>query len=464
MFNTPILDVAIGLAFVFLLYSFLITAIKEAIATTCGLRAKMLRKGIVNGMLSDTPEYGEWKGVFYSIRYNVIEFFALFKKEKEEKNKNKLGQKFYNHPMIKNYGSNEFYPHPSYIPGHNFSTVLIDILRNEFDVHADKIVTGTETVQQLKTLSDGEKIKRLLEHYEKLHFEDNETENKRRKDLTIDQDTLVMIKMLLTKAGNNMDEFSKHLENWFDDSMNRVTGWYKRQTQFILIILGLLAAVIFNVDTIEIAKRLSKDKDLREQLIQSATAYSQSHPQGVAGSSGTNTTTVEWKHVHDKWRKVDSLINNDIKDVNSLLAIGWGDFGALQNANLIIHEYPYEYKHNFDSISKNNITAKKNPAHSYKNIIRLHGWVLQSIYNEHWIKLKVGYVLRESTRAKKFLGFLLTAMAISLGSPFWFDLLNKLINLRGAGKKENESKDDKEKSDKPSEIKINVNNDKEALG
>jgi hypothetical protein len=37
--------------------------------------------------------------------------------------------------------------------------------------------------------------------------------------------------------------------------------------------------------------------------------------------------------------------------------------------------------------------------------------------------------------ARKILGFLLTAFAISLGAPFWFDLLQNVANLRGAGPK-----------------------------
>jgi len=35
----------------------------------------------------------------------------------------------------------------------------------------------------------------------------------------------------------------------------------------------------------------------------------------------------------------------------------------------------------------------------------------------------------------QILGWLLTAAALSLGAPFWFDLLNQFINLRGAGSK-----------------------------
>ena len=37
--------------------------------------------------------------------------------------------------------------------------------------------------------------------------------------------------------------------------------------------------------------------------------------------------------------------------------------------------------------------------------------------------------------AKKFIGLLLTVIAASLGAPFWFDLLNKAVNLRLTGQK-----------------------------
>jgi hypothetical protein len=45
-------------------------------------------------------------------------------------------------------------------------------------------------------------------------------------------------------------------------------------------------------------------------------------------------------------------------------------------------------------------------------------------------------------------GWLVTAMAASLGAPFWFDILNKLVNLRVGGKPPEQSKkqsDEKEK-------------------
>ena len=32
------------------------------------------------------------------------------------------------------------------------------------------------------------------------------------------------------------------------------------------------------------------------------------------------------------------------------------------------------------------------------------------------------------------LGWLITAFAVSMGAPFWFDLLNKFVNIRASGK------------------------------
>lgn len=53
---------------------------------------------------------------------------------------------------------------------------------------------------------------------------------------------------------------------------------------------------------------------------------------------------------------------------------------------------------------------------------------------------------------KKIMGILITAFAISLGAPFWFDLLNKMINIRAAGQREKtQSEKDAEKEKKENE-------------
>lgn len=63
MFNNPVLDVAIGLAFIFVLYSLLATTIKEFIATIFSYRGKMLERGIEQMMDGVNYKYFWWSRV-----------------------------------------------------------------------------------------------------------------------------------------------------------------------------------------------------------------------------------------------------------------------------------------------------------------------------------------------------------------------------------------------------------------
>ena len=68
------------------------------------------------------------------------------------------------------------------------------------------------------------------------------------------------------------------IENWFEETMERASGWYKKYTQLILLFIGLAIAVVFNVDTIEIVNKLEKDPEIREQLVQQADNFVAAHP------------------------------------------------------------------------------------------------------------------------------------------------------------------------------------------
>jgi hypothetical protein len=52
------------------------------------------------------------------------------------------------------------------------------------------------------------------------------------------------------------------------------------------------------------------------------------------------------------------------------------------------------------------------------------------------------YIISNTFKDLRLLGFLLTALMISLGAPFWFDLLKKLVSLRGAGVRPDPSNDE----------------------
>jgi hypothetical protein len=75
MFNSPLLDTAIGLVFIFLLYSLLVTSINEALATFFSIRAKMLKTAIIEGMLSDTSKDNRWLSIIKGIGGFFVSLF-----------------------------------------------------------------------------------------------------------------------------------------------------------------------------------------------------------------------------------------------------------------------------------------------------------------------------------------------------------------------------------------------------
>jgi hypothetical protein len=259
---------------------------------------------------------------------------------------------FYNHPMVKYLGENRYNSKPSYITKETFSKVMIDLL------HGDDINTGDD-------------IKPVIE--------DSIREGKLAlSNIPIGKQTLRYIRSVWIDAQGDVDVFRKSLEQWFDDTMERCSGWYKKYTQYILLILGLLIAIIFNVNTIEIIGKLEKDPALRESIVQQADAFTKAHPdlyqERVTGLNANKNFTVAYS-------KQDSLaLKNKLDSV-----------ARAKN----------------DSLLNNGLLGTGIGSYSFK-------WT-------EWTKI-----------LSSILGWLITALALSLGAPFWFDLLNKLMKLRSS--------------------------------
>lgn len=75
---------------------------------------------------------------------------------------------------------------------------------------------------------------------------------------------------LANGAASDRDELRKLIEHWFDGAMGRVSGWYKRKTQIIICVLSLVVAVGLNVNTVSIADRLEHDQAIRSAVVQQA--------------------------------------------------------------------------------------------------------------------------------------------------------------------------------------------------
>ena len=72
---------------------------------------------------------------------------------------------------------------------------------------------------------------------------------------------------MLDAAGNDVAKLTKSLADWYNNAMDRVSGWYKNRTQKILFVIGLALAISLNADTIRIVKQLSTDSTLRRSIV-----------------------------------------------------------------------------------------------------------------------------------------------------------------------------------------------------
>lgn len=223
MTGSTALDIFIGLIFIYLTYSLLTTVIVESIATKIGLRARNLQQAIVR-MLSDK----EIKG---------LDGLKRLRNSEEGLEENSLAKEFYNAPGIKYLAANNHYKKPSSFSGELFSQNLIYILSNKGtgDNIFDKITNS-------------------------LNLQTNNSNN----------ETLEYLRFLLEESNGDLEKLKAKLIHWFDETMERATGWYKKKIQVWLFWFGLLIAMIFNVDTFQIVEKLSVDKKARDQFVQLA--------------------------------------------------------------------------------------------------------------------------------------------------------------------------------------------------
>jgi len=396
MLNSIVLDVVIGLVFIYLLYSLLATTIQEIIATNFGFRSKILERAIFR-MLEDEDKS--------ETRFKTV--FDLFWKRKKSGVVKTTSDGFYEHPLMKFLGENKRNSKPAYIDKETFSKVFIDLLRG------DQVLPGDD-------------IKLLIQN-----ALTNKTTKWGKVTTKISDETLSYINSIWVDAQGDVDKFKVYLENWFDATMERATGWYKKNIQFILLFIGLGIAIVFNVDTIEIVKKLEKDPKLREQLVQQADAFVNANPD-------LDKKLLTQKNENEKF--LAKYTKEEIKSNDSLKKINSEDSLNLQN-----------YKE---------LQARRD------TLINRANSLIKTDLNKANDVLGIGintYKFKWETFFKSLLGWFITAIAISLGAPFWFDLLNKLMQLRSARK---DSGSTNSMEAKPQSITVNLNNktSEEAVG
>jgi hypothetical protein len=182
-----------------------------------------------------------------------------------------------------------------------------------------------------------------------------------------------------------------NLESWFNDAMDRLSGTYKRRAQFIAFLIGFILALILNVDSINVAASLWREPTLRQVIITEAENYTQNaNCAGVSGAGPLENipaleTQLQALNIPFGWTIVPF---NSTGSQCPLLPIGRGRALGIPSLN------------NQGQVVCNGITNLP---------MDLNGWL------------------------RKILGMLMTGLAAAQGAPFWFDILKKIINVRGTG-------------------------------
>lgn len=176
-------------------------------------------------------------------------------------------------------------------------------------------------------------------------------------------------------ADGNIAKFRIDVEDEFNALMDRVSGVYRRRVQTVLIVLAVIVTGIANADTFHVANTLWKNPELRTAVAAKANAISQ----GQRPASGDPATPTDCKTSPQEC--TTAAIQRTASDVNKVkelgLPLGWG--------------------------------KENRPPLELKPIV------------------------------SKILGLLITAIALTMGAPFWFDTLGRLSRLRFAGNKPTES-------------------------
>jgi hypothetical protein len=182
----------------------------------------------------------------------------------------------------------------------------------------------------------------------------------------------------IVAANGDLDKLRNGVATWYDSAMDRVSGLYKRDMKFISVIVGILLAIAFNADSVNVTRALWQDPKLRADMVEVARKkLDQPIEQQAQINEGAKTPEQLQAELDEKMGNVQKAIS-EANAALTPLPIGWSGDAFL-----------------FDPTKWTSWTT--------------------------WIG--------------RVIGWLITGLAVSLGAPFWFDFLSKFVNIRGTGDK-----------------------------
>jgi len=438
MLDIPILEVIIGMIFIYSLLSILVTQVNTVIATVFKLRARHLRDGITE--LIQDPE---------------------------------LAAKLLTHPLVRLVNSN-ITPHTAmtlpnqrlsedearrmikgtvnavtWINPKTFTNVLVNLLRVDSDRELFgallDIVDGMPNTPERRRLrllinqlmETGEGLDELREVIAGMHeavYREALTQALDAIDdeigqLGVDTSNTVSLKAGLRKltdpflrtaletiltTSKTLEHAETQIMDWFNEQMDRTSSAYKRSMGMLSLFVGLLIAVVLNVDTLHIARTLWEDPALRTQIEQIASqtdlvALNRQAQQAAMDAENVNEETIE-----DIVTDIVEASNAALDTINTLfglrLPLGWRLNPVDTSAPLVL-DSDGDGEPDSPAVEGEYTAAQTTLLQDAGNL-----WNYIPGNSPYWLSLVLA----------KLLGLLTTGIAIAQGAPFWFNLLNQL--------------------------------------
>ena len=276
MLGSPVLGAAVGLILLFATTALLCSGITESLSNVFQLRAKYLLTGLRTMLDGAETERDTSKRDDKQLHEDVknpnatkTAAEAMRTQEMKKETNPQLTMALFNSPLLTSLQSRRVAPflkgrlrNPQYVSGRTFARALVDLLVPAAADGQPPIVVGIATLRAavMDKLPEQLPLRRQL-----LAF--------------------------LATAGDDVEIFEAKLEQWYDEEMAKISGWYKRWARVALGITGFVIAVALNLDTLQVARSLYVDAPVQQAVL--ATANTGTLCQNITDLAARNQCTTD---------------------------------------------------------------------------------------------------------------------------------------------------------------------------
>jgi hypothetical protein len=224
------------------------------------------------------------------------------------------------------------------------------------------------------------------------------------------------------------DKLRDEIMAWYDAAMDRLSGDYKRRSKTYLFVAGLMLAVTFNIDLLNITRSIWQNRFELDTVVAAIDAY---HADVAEAAKATGKTPGEFL---EELRELSVKAANEGPD-----ALSAEEKALLDENRALLDARPQQIITDAEVLDAQSLPV---------------GWKLGDedcavettaaaegseppgcTFRDQLVALWDRVTTFRNWKAMQIIGWILTALAILPGTKFWFDILGQALALRSSGPK-----------------------------